>query len=85
MDFDDIKHEHKLVTMFDNTAIDAIKDPEALGVYTYMKMLLDEGITKGMVIFPMIEKQFNMPEKEVFRLVKYLNKLGFMMMSKEEI
>lgn len=78
------KKEPKGYLMVDNKAIQAITDLEALGVYTYMKMLIEEGLTKVTDISERVCKHYSMSEKRFLKNVQFLNDLGFMMVIKKE-
>lgn len=70
--------------LIDNKAIEAITDLEALGVYTYMKMLVEQEITKVVVISDLVCKHFSISENQFLENVRFLNDLGFMMVIKRK-
>lgn len=78
------EQEKKGYLMVENKTIQAITDLEALGVYTYMKMLIDEGLTNVTEISERVCKHYSMNETRFFKNVKFLNDLGFMMVIKKE-
>ena len=78
------EQEKKGYLLVENKTIQAITDLEALGVYTYMKMLIDEGLTKVTEISERVCKHYSMTEKRFLKNVKFLNDLGFMMVIKKE-
>jgi hypothetical protein len=84
-DIDNIVFEQdkKGYLLVENKTIQAITDLEALGVYTYMKMLIDEGLMKVTDISEGVCKHFSMTEKRFLENVKFLNDLGFMMIIKK--
>ena len=61
--------------------IKAINDPEALGVYTYMKMLMDCGKIILSDMIKIMSEHFKMTEDEVLKNIRELNKLGLIMVS----
>lgn len=69
-------------TVIEFKNIEAITDLEALGVYTYMKMLIDQEITKAPMVIEQVCKHFSMTEAQVLANIKLLNELGFMMIIK---
>jgi len=78
------EQEKKGYLMVENKTIQAITDLEALGVYTYMKMLMDEGLTRVTDISERVCKHYSMSEKRFLKNVQFLNDLGFMMIIKRE-
>jgi hypothetical protein len=62
--------------------IKVITDLEALGMYTYMKMLIEQGITKCVVILDLISKNFSISENHALKKLKILDDLGIMVVVK---
>jgi hypothetical protein len=62
--------------------IKMITDLEALGMYTYMKMLVEQGITTCVIILDLLCKNFSITENYALHKLKLLNDLGLMMIVK---
>lgn len=62
--------------LLENKDIELIKDIEAMAVYTYLKMLLEEGFTLVQVIIEKISKHFSISEVRVLDKLKILEALG---------
>lgn len=77
-----LEQEQKGAFVIEHKTIEAITDFKALGVYTYMKMLTEQEITKVTIISELICKHFSINEKEFLNNVEFLNGLGLMMVIK---
>ncbi len=78
------EQEKKGYLLVEHKTIQAITDLEALAVYTYMKMLVDEGLTKVTEISKRVCKHYAITETRFVNNLRFLNDLGFMMVIKKE-
>lgn len=68
----------------ENKIIVQFSDLEALGLYTYIKMLIEQEACTLPVIIDRIKEHFNIDEQHILTKIKVLSELGVLFTAKKD-
>jgi hypothetical protein len=71
------------VFTIENKHVVLIEDLEVLGIYTYMKMIMESGECGAHKIIEQIKEHFKIPDSDIIEHIRVLEQLGLMTMVKK--
>ena len=80
-----IEIEKTPAIVLESKHLEQFKDLEALGLYTFTKMLIEQELTITLpMIVERVTKQFNVDEQHILRKIKVMSELGVLFKAKKD-